>query len=171
MKYRLQGRPTEHVVITLQQAGSNPGCAYVETEPQAFGKWWRDFFLFLSVPSPQPFQALGAALGTEDQALRRLDWLLPSPSRILGSRRGMSNSQNGMGGRVRALQAQDRVREEGLEGSREEGRLVVAGGLKQMRIQFEGTGKPRPAPHPHFLSCCWGLLRVFHGVEFHPLCW
>lgn len=38
-------------------------------------------------------------------------------------------------------------REEGLEDSREEGRLVATGGLKQMRIQSEGTGKPRPAPH------------------------
>ena len=47
MKYRLQGRRTEHCINTLQQVGLIPSFTGVEMEAQAPGEWRRFLWCFL----------------------------------------------------------------------------------------------------------------------------
>lgn len=74
----------------------------METEAQAPEKWREDLFLFFSMYSPWRLQAPGAALGAEDQVLRRMGWFPPTHSsqyRILRNRCGISKSKKRWCGR------------------------------------------------------------------------
>lgn len=85
----------------------------METEAQAPEKCSEDLFLFFSIYSPWPLQAPRAALGAEDQVLRRMGWFPPTHSsqyRILRNRCGISLRKAGVEGRVRVW-GQTRVRE------------------------------------------------------------
>ena len=76
----------------------------METEAQAPEKCSEDLFLFFSIYSPWPLQAPRAALGAEDQVLRRMGWFPPTHSsqyRILRNRCGISLRKAGVEGRVR----------------------------------------------------------------------
>ena len=74
----------------------------METEARAPEKWREDLFLFFPIYSPWPLQAPGAALGAEDQVLRRMGWFPPTHSsqyRILRNRCGISKSKKRWCGR------------------------------------------------------------------------